>query len=1011
MENVQLNEITAMYNIIPQTVPQTGRAEINEKILSAIQSGNDESLTPETVYNSYTGLGGLHNLRQSDFDNYYEYSEAKKEFEIGQFFTPHEICRQMVELIEPDGTDTVVDMCCGMGNFFNHLPNQHNAYGFDVDENAVTVAKYLYPDAHIEKCDIRQYDPRQKFDIIIGNPPFNLDFDGILSQFYYCIKAGKVLKPAGLMMIIVPQSFLQSDFWEKTRVSTINNDFSFIGQMKLPTDAFSSLGVEDFETKIMVFSYETEYIESNSYLPEEFLDYAELKERITAFKRLKNSLKHKINRESCLIDNKEKQAFEHKLKKYLFELKAHPHLRKHYKKAVALVSKFRSQTCPQNCTHAEYLEWEKSRLTHAKVLSIIGKYIQAQNEKPCKEVALVRTSYGFKLKGYAPNLLRNIETKYVSINDLVVHGAQLPRYDKMTSKLERQYAAAMKSVKRKRKTYLLQNRPFSEMEQISQLEKHIHSLSFINKEGERCYFTELQKQDMGLVFQKRYALLNWQQGSGKTAVAYHFGKYHLLNRKVKNVIILAPAIAVNLTWEPFLRRNGEDFITLTKTADFRRIKEGQFLLLSISMMDKLKRELKRFVKRSSRKICFLFDESDEITNPLSLRTKLSLSFFRRLKYKLLATGTTTRNNITELYSQIELLYNNSMNMLCFCPEVYIENRDKEIESKENEYYGLPFPAKNGANLFRYCFCPAKTTVFGIERQNQDIYNREHLAELIGKTIITRKFREFAGEKYEVKTHTVQPNAGEIAVYRTIMEEFCRICNLYFTSTGDSKKDAALRLIRQITLLIKACSVPNQMEGYHGERYPSKSRTAAKLLFSIKGKTAIGCTTLPAMYMYKRFIAERFPNRPLFVIEGGVSFRKRQEIISKFEATANGVLVCTQQSLKSSANIPSCNDVILESLQWNIPKMEQFYFRFIRLDSKDKTRVHFVTYEDSIEQNLMALVLTKERLNEFIKTGEVKDQSDIYEEFDVSQSVIESLLKREQDREGNFYISWGSQRVS
>jgi hypothetical protein len=64
-----------------------------------------------------------------------------------------------------------------------------------------------------------------------------------------------------------------------------------------------------------------------------------------------------------------------------------------------------------------------------------------------------------------------------------------------------------------------------------------------------------------------------------------------------------------------------------------------------------------------------------------------------------------------------------------------------------------------------------------------------------------------------------------------------------------------------------------------------------------------------------------------------------------------------------------------------------------------------------EQNLMALVLTKERLNEFIKTGEVKQQSDIYEEFDISQSIIDSLLKREQDSEGKFYIRWGSQRVS
>ena len=52
-------------------------------------------------------------------------------------------------------------------------------------------------------------------------------------------------------------------------------------------------------------------------------------------------------------------------------------------------------------------------------------------------------------------------------------------------------------------------------------------------------------------------------------------------------------------------------------------------------------------------------------------------------------------------------------------------------------------------------------------------------------------------------------------------------------------------------------------------------------------------------------------------------------------------------------------------------MEQFYFRFIRLDSKEFTHVRFVLYEDSIEQNLMALVLTKERLNDFIKTGRSK----------------------------------------
>lgn len=92
-------------------------------------------------------------------------------------------------------------------------------------------------------------------------------------------------------------------------------------------------------------------------------------------------------------------------------------------------------------------------------------------------------------------------------------------------------------------------------------------------------------------------------------------------------------------------------------------------------------------------------------------------------------------------------------------------------------------------------------------------------------------------------------------------------------------------------------------------------------------------------------------------------------------------------------------------------MEQFYFRFIRLDSEGMRHVHFLTYEDSIEQNLMALVLTKERINEFIKSGSVKDESEIFDEFDISPDIIYTLFRREQDDEGNFHIRWGEQRVS
>ena len=999
-----------MYAIIPQQIPRDKRAEVNEKILFAIDSGKD-LIPKESIYNCYTGIGGLHNLKQADFSSYHRYAEAKKEFEMGQFFTPHELCRSMVEVLSPTSSEMVLDMCCGMGNFFNHLPNLHNSYGFDIDGRAVTVARHLYPEAHIEKCDIQQYRPEQRFDVIIGNPPFNLKFDCKLSQEYYMDKAYDVLNPAGFLMVIVPVSFMQSEFWEKTRVANINSSFSFVGQTKLNPDAFDSMGVHNFSTKVMVFLRRSRHIEMQPYNADEFIPMEELKDRVRKTRVMKQRIRIDLMRETNRIDREELEAFEYRLSKYMYELKAHAVLNRHIEKAEALVSKFRNQKPPENATNQQIKDWERKKLTTGKVLGIIRKYITSQHSVPRKEVALVKTSYGFKLKPYAPRLLDKVTHKAASINDLILGRAELPVPETVTERNRLQIRAAEKLIRRKQKQYEMQNLRFADMEEDVNLKEYLDRSTFINKDGEACEFTTLQKHDLNLVLQKRYALLNWQQGSGKTAAVYYRARFLLKFRKVRNAIILAPAIATNMTWIPFLSVNRERFRVIRAESDLTNVPEGMFLVVSTSMLGKLRRGLVRYVKQTSRKLCLVFDESDEITNPTSQRTRNILCIFRRLKYKILDTGTTTRNNIAELYSQFELLYNNSVNMVCWSPQVYHENKEREIEEENNTDYGSPFPAFRGHVLFRACHCPGKATVFGIEKQNQDVYNKEELSELIGKTIITRKFRDFAGEKYKIQTHTVSPSDGEREVYRVIIEEFCRICELYYNSTGDAKKDAGLRLMRQIKLLIKACSVPHLIEGYSGDGIPNKTKYIEKLVRKIPGKVAVGCTSIAAFDLYENHLRKCFPDRPVFVVKGDVAFKRRQNIVTEFDSTINGILICTQQSLSSSVNIPACNQVILESLQWNIPRMEQFYFRFIRLDSKEMKDVHYVTYEDSVEQNLMALVLTKERLNEFIKTGEVKEQSEIFEEFDITMSVIDSLLVRTQDHEGKIHISWGSQRIA
>ena len=72
------------------TIPQDKRADINAKIIYMITNNLVEKtgFTAADIFNSYTGDGGLHELELKNFRNFHEYTEAKKEIEQGQFFTP-----------------------------------------------------------------------------------------------------------------------------------------------------------------------------------------------------------------------------------------------------------------------------------------------------------------------------------------------------------------------------------------------------------------------------------------------------------------------------------------------------------------------------------------------------------------------------------------------------------------------------------------------------------------------------------------------------------------------------------------------------------------------------------------------------------------------------------------------------------------------------------------------------------------------------------------------------------
>ncbi|GAA0854441.1 DEAD/DEAH box helicase family protein [Paenibacillus glucanolyticus] len=1004
------------YPIYDNIVPVSKRAEINEKVFYLVENNlcAQYNISPHDVYNTYTGSGGLHGLSFSEFDNFYKYTEAKKELEMGQFFTPHNLCKFIADCIRVGSHDLIGDLTAGMGNFFNFMPSETNCYGNEFDIKAFKVMKYLYPAAQLAADDIRFYNPNVTFDTIFGNPPYNLKWKigahDYSSQLFYCYKAFELLKPGGMLVLVVPLSFMSDDFKDSGIIAEMNSRFNFVYQAALPPQSFKSVGVDFFQTKLMVFQKKSKSIPDGKPYSTQYETLSALDEiessRIhkTYIKPIiiqKDTVRHKLFFENLQNNHKENE-FQQQVRKYLFDIKRNPKINEQYARCRNLIDQYYNQKKPKEMKADE---WENLRLTKTKVLGSLREVLVKQHETEKDMIRLVKTNYGLRLKGYSKKT-----RQYLSrLND------SSKTFTEMMLKNEYPFEdqTYIKLVEKKKREFMKQSQPFDEMEQDREIAEFLDKLIIKNVEWDwEIRPNKKQKEDTNKILQKRYGYLQWGQGSGKTISGISNLLYRASQTRIRNTFVVGPAIAIYNTWEVMLNECQIDFIRISSLKDISYIRHGQVVLVTTDMLMKYQRHIKQYIRMQSQKVLLIFDEADIIANPSSKRAKAVKNCFRKVKYKTLLSGTMTRNSIVEGFGQLELLYNNSINMLSECEYIFSRNKkeDDQIEHHLNPGYMQPIPAyMKGYKLFSASHTPKKITVFGVGQDNQDIYNAEQLRILLDKTVITRTFEEVVGRKiYEIVQTTCQFHDSERKLYLKCIEEFHQMRYL-FEWTGNNRKDSMLQILNQLTLMLKVCSIPHTFKEYEGNALPSKFDTVFQLLKKWnKDYVAIGVRHKKAAFAYEKAIRAMFPHRPVFVITGDrVKVRKRKEMVKELRNHPNAILISTQQSLSSSMNIGFINKVIIAELSWNDASMSQYYFRFIRFDSQEDKEVHFVTYENSIESNLLGLILAKERLNLFMKNQE-KDDEELYDMYGVNFNLLEMLMTKDKDEYGNVHIRWGQQ---
>ena len=146
------------------------------------------------------------------------------------------------------------------------------------------------------------------------------------------------------------------------------------------------------------------------------------------------------------------------------------------------------------------------------------------------------------------------------------------------------------------------------------------------------------------------------------------------------------------------------------------------------------------------------------------------------------------------------------------------------------------------------------------------------------------------------------------MYQIAMEEFNRVREEYFSSTGNSRKDSMMRLIQQITLLLRVSAAPNTMNEFTGDSIV-KIDAVADMVAEWAGEiVAIGVRHKNVLAVYKAILQERFTDRTIFVVTGEMTStakdlkgkRKRHSSLHTAESAVLGKLRIRQQDHHSGA---------------------------------------------------------------------------------------------------------------
>ena len=166
--------------------------------------------------------------------------------------TPNKVSELISIIGEHYQPQSIIDICCGIGNILSYFKNNKTINGIDVNAGSIKMAQYINPNANFIIGDTLNHDfNNEKYDLVIGHFPFSVKISDRKLLELELIDIGlKLLNINGVAIFVVTDNLLTSSnkYSSEFRKKLLTN-FSLDMVISLPVGVFPYAGVK---TSILV---------------------------------------------------------------------------------------------------------------------------------------------------------------------------------------------------------------------------------------------------------------------------------------------------------------------------------------------------------------------------------------------------------------------------------------------------------------------------------------------------------------------------------------------------------------------------------------------------------------------------------------------------------------------------------------------------------------------------------------------------------------------------------------